>query len=71
MDEGVDGEASGLFEKAAAFGKAIGKGTGADEDVYSWQEGVAVEPWAEAVDGKALLDALVGMLNRYVVLGQW
>jgi hypothetical protein len=29
------------------------------------------EPWGEAVDGKALLDELAGLVRRYVVLPRW
>jgi hypothetical protein len=32
---------------------------------------VAVEPWPEPVDGKALLDELEAELNRFVVLARW
>jgi hypothetical protein len=41
------------------------------EDIFLWENGAAVEPWPEPVSGKALLDALVTELNRYVVLGMW
>ena len=34
-------------------------------------EGMDVEPWAEAVEGKGLLDALVLVLRRFVVLPKW
>lgn len=69
MGPGEEGD--GVFAKAAAFGKAIGNGTGAAEDLYLWEEGVAVEPWDEPVDGKELLNELTLWLKRYVVLAQW
>jgi hypothetical protein len=31
----------------------------------------ALEPWAEAVNGAELLDAVLGELRRFVVLGDW
>ncbi len=58
--------------KAMAYGKAVGEGgDGEAEDIYLWEHGTAVEPWPEAVDGKGLLDALVAVIRKYVVLGQW
>src|SRR6266702_4391715 len=61
----------GAFEKAEAFGKAVASGMNRAEDIYLWEHGVAVEPWPEPVDGKALLDEVEGQLKRFVVLAKW
>src|SRR5713101_8283733 len=64
--------AKSAFAKAAAFAKAIAAGPkGKAEDIYAWEHGVAVEPWPEPVDGKALLDEVEGQLKRFVVLAKW
>ena len=39
-----------------------------EEGVRPWNAGVEVEPWAEAVDGAELLNALATWIRRYVVL---
>ena len=41
---------------------------GSEVGVRPWNAGVEVEPWAEAVDGGELLDALATWIRRYVVL---
>ena len=46
-----------------------GEANGASgEGIRPWNAGVAVEPWAEAVDGAELLNALATWIRRYVVL---
>lgn len=60
-----------VFATAAAFGKAVTKGGGNADDAYSWEHGVAVEPWPEPVDGSALLDALAAEIKRFAVVAKW
>ena len=73
QDSGTRGprDEGGAFEKAEAFGKAIASGMNKAEDIYLWEHGVAVEPWPEPVDGKALLDEVESRLKRFVVVAKW
>jgi hypothetical protein len=65
-------EVAPAFAQAAAFAEAVNEGRAPnDEDIYLWEHGVAVEPWPEPVDGKALLDALECMILLFVRLPKW
>ena len=64
--------ATPTFAKAAAFAKAVAGGKAINaEDIFQWEHGVAVEPWTEPVDGKALLDDLESLIVLYVLLPKW
>jgi len=64
--------ATPTFAKAAAFAKAVAGGKAINaEDIFQWEHGVAVEPWPEPVDGKALLDDLESLIVLYVLLPKW
>jgi hypothetical protein len=51
--------------------REVANGRGEVEDIYLWEHGVAVEPWAEPVELAGLLDELEGLLARHVVLPRW
>ena len=60
------------FSQAAAFANAVAEGkTASAEDIFVWEHGVALEPWPEAVDGRALLNDLKNVIVRYVQLPKW
>jgi hypothetical protein len=41
------------------------------EGIFSWGDGLEVEPWAEAVDGAELVRELAAFVRRYVVLKKY
>src|SRR5438552_578591 len=64
--------ATPTFAKAAVFANAVAEGKAVNaEDIFLWKHGVAVEPWPEPVDGKALLDDLMSVIVLYVLLPKW
>src|SRR6266403_1280652 len=65
-------EVTPAFVQAATFAEAVNEGRAPnEEDIYLWEHGVAVEPWPEPVDGKALLDALECLILLFVRLPKW
>src|SRR5258708_38745536 len=64
---GADGSA-GVMENGRGGVTEGRPGDRMEESIFSWEQGVKVEPWPEPVDGAALLEALTAVLKRYAVL---
>jgi hypothetical protein len=69
---GVNGDGGSGPAQVRSSQCGVRSGEGREgESIFSWEHGVEVEPWAEPVDGRALLDALTSVLKRFVVLGRF